>query len=116
MKGMCGMAKKSYKLDREEAALARDMKENPQDWVSSSPELKAKVVQAAKEHAATGKRDRQVNLRWDDWMVENATQRAQEEGLPGYQTLVYSVMYRYLTGKLVDPEVAAARANVRRKS
>jgi predicted DNA binding CopG/RHH family protein len=72
-------------------------------WTAREELMTDELVKAAQSHVESRqKRDRQVNLRWDDWMIEAATRRAREEGLPGYQTLVYSVMYKFLTGRLVD--------------
>ena len=42
-----------------------------------------------------------INIRISAYTLEKVKQRATEEGIP-YQTLISSVIHKYITGKLVD--------------
>jgi predicted DNA binding CopG/RHH family protein len=42
-----------------------------------------------------------INIRISAYDLEKAKQRSGEEGIP-YQTLISSVIHKYLTGKLID--------------
>ena len=51
---------------------------------------------------ATFKKDRRVNIRISTKDLEGIQKRALEEGVP-YQTLIASVLHRYVSGRLVEP-------------
>jgi len=42
-----------------------------------------------------------INIRISAYDLEKVKQRAAEEGIP-YQTLISSIIHKYITGKLVD--------------
>ena len=42
-----------------------------------------------------------INIRVSAYTIEKIKQRSAEEGIP-YQTLISSIIHKYLTGKLVD--------------
>ncbi|MCL2793398.1 MAG: CopG family antitoxin [Spirochaetaceae bacterium] len=42
-----------------------------------------------------------INIRISKYDIEKVKQRASEEGIP-YQTLISSIIHKYVTGKLVD--------------
>ena len=44
---------------------------------------------------------RHINIRISAYDIEKVKQRALEEGIP-YQTLISSIIHKYVTGKLVD--------------
>jgi predicted DNA binding CopG/RHH family protein len=50
---------------------------------------------------ATFKKDRRVNIRISSKDLEALQKRALEEGLP-YQTLIASVLHKYINGRLVE--------------
>ncbi|HRV96232.1 MAG TPA: antitoxin [Anaerolineae bacterium] len=59
-------------------------------------------IQTYSEYAqATFKKDKRVNIRISLKDLEAIQKRALEEGLP-YQTLISSVLHKYITGRLVD--------------
>ena len=69
------------------------------EWVSvSSPAEMAKFKAAAK---ATFKKNKRVNIRISEMDLELLQERAMIEGLP-YQTLMSSVLHKYVTGRLVE--------------
>ncbi len=58
--------------------------------------------QAYSEYAtATFKKDRRVNIRISTKDLEALQRRALEEGLP-YQTLIASVLHKFVNGRLID--------------
>ena len=55
-----------------------------------------------KEYALnTIRKDKRVNIRINEHDLEGIKRKAIEEGLP-YQTLISSILHKYLNGKLVD--------------
>ncbi len=59
-------------------------------------------VQTYREYArATFKKDRRVNIRISSKDLEALQKRAMEEGLP-YQTLIASVLHKFVNGRLVE--------------
>jgi predicted DNA binding CopG/RHH family protein len=44
---------------------------------------------------------RNINIRISAYDIEKVKQKSAEEGLP-YQTLISSIIHKYITGKLVD--------------
>src|SRR3990172_8859750 len=51
---------------------------------------------------ATAIKDRRVNIRMSSIDLSDIQVRALEEGIP-YQTLIASVLHKYVTGRLYDP-------------
>jgi predicted DNA binding CopG/RHH family protein len=66
--------------------------------VASKAEL-AKFKAAAR---ATAIKDRRVNIRLSSGDLSDIQVRALEEGVP-YQTLIASVLHKYVTGRLAEP-------------
>jgi predicted DNA binding CopG/RHH family protein len=57
---------------------------------------------------ATLAKDRRVNIRLSSPVVEGLQARATEEGLP-YQTLISSVLHKFVTGRLVEKPAKPGR-------
>lgn len=70
------------------------------EWksVEKLEEMKRKLIVAASETAI---KDYRINVRISKRDVEALKTRALEEGIP-YQTLVTSILHKYVTGKLED--------------
>jgi predicted DNA binding CopG/RHH family protein len=51
--------------------------------------------------SATFKKDKRVNIRISTKNLEALQQKALEEGIP-YQTLISSVLHKYVSGRLVE--------------
>lgn len=66
--------------------------------VATKTEL-AKFKAAAR---ATAIKDRRVNIRLSSGDLSDIQVKALEEGVP-YQTLIASVLHKYVTGRLVEP-------------
>jgi predicted DNA binding CopG/RHH family protein len=70
------------------------------EW--GSVENLAEEIAAAKEAAeATYGKDQRMNIRISSRDMSQLKVRAREEGIP-YQTLVSSILHRYLTGRLKE--------------
>ena len=85
------------KLDREERELLASVERG--EWRSATPRRAAlqRYLRAARH---TLKKDRRVNIRLSQADLEGLQVRAVEEGLP-YQTLISSVLHKYITGLLI---------------
>ena len=92
------MQMSEIKLDAEEKELLASYEAG--EW-QTVDELEQKV-QTYREYAtATFKKDRRVNIRISSKDLEALQKRALEEGLP-YQTLIASVLHKFVNGRLVD--------------
>ncbi len=86
------------KLDEEERELLASYDAN--EWESVGN--KAEKTQNYSVYArATFKKDKRVNIRISSKDLEAIQKRALEEGLP-YQTLMSSVLHKFVSGRLVD--------------
>lgn len=72
--------------------------------VATKSEL-AKFKAAAR---ATALKDRRVNIRLSSGDLSDIQVKALEEGIP-YQTLIASVLHKYVTGRLAERPVKAAK-------
>ena len=70
------------------------------EWrsIENLEEMKKKLITAATETAI---KDYRINVRISKRDVEALKTRALEEGIP-YQTLVTSILHKYVTGKLEE--------------
>ena len=46
-------------------------------------------------------KNKNINIRISAYDIEKVKQRSAEEGIP-YQTLISSIIHKYITGKLID--------------
>ena len=72
------------------------------EWKSVSRAAKEAERYAGYAAAALAK-DKRVNIRISSRDLEEIQAKAAQEGLP-YQSLMTSVLHKYVTGRLVDPE------------
>ena len=88
------------KLDRQEHAFLKSVERG--EWKSTArlAEERKRYQEYAK---ATHKKDRRVNIRISTKDLEAIQQRAVEEGIP-YQTLIASLLHKYVSGRLVEKE------------
>ena len=87
------------KIDRYESELLAAYEKGALKSVATKSEL-SKFKAAAR---ATAIKDRRVNIRLSSGDLRDIQVKALEEGLP-YQTLIASVLHKYVTGKLADRE------------
>jgi predicted DNA binding CopG/RHH family protein len=87
-------------LNQEEKELLESYEND--EWESiSTPFDIARYKVAAKN---TFKKDKRVNIRMSEMDLELLQEQALIEGLP-YQTLMSSVLHKYVTGRLTDKSV-----------
>jgi predicted DNA binding CopG/RHH family protein len=88
------------KLNQKEKELLKSYDDD--EWVSvANPTDMERYKLAAK---STFKKDKRVNIRMSEMDLELLQERALIEGLP-YQTLMSSVLHKYVTGRLTDKNV-----------
>lgn len=85
------------KLDKHEREILSAFEKGEMRSVATKAEL-AKFRAAAR---ATATKDRRVNIRLSSGDLSDIQVKALEEGMP-YQTLIASVLHKYVTGRLVD--------------
>jgi predicted DNA binding CopG/RHH family protein len=85
------------KTDEYELEILRAFEEGRLQSVATKAEL-AKIKAAAR---ATAIKDRRVNIRLSSGDLSDIQAKALEEGVP-YQTLIASVLHKYVTGRLAE--------------
>ena len=68
---------------------------------------KAELQRLKAAARATAIKDRRVNIRLSSGDLQDIQAKALEEGLP-YQTLIASVLHKYVTGRLIEHAGGAA--------
>jgi len=94
------------KLSKEEKQILKDFEAG--EFKSVLTPRRKKMLQVAAEE--TFKKDKRINIRISSRDLESLQRRALEEGVP-YQTLVSSVLHKYVSGGLHDvmPDKAPLR-------
>ena len=85
-------------LDKEEKELLESIERD--EWKSIS-KLQEEIERSKKIARATIVKDQRMNIRISKKDLDALKIRAIEEGMP-YQTLVSSILHKYLSGKLVE--------------
>jgi predicted DNA binding CopG/RHH family protein len=85
------------KLSTEEREILKDF-ESGELKSRLSPKRIRELQSVAEE---TFKKDRRINIRLSSRDLESLQRRAIEEGMP-YQTLVSSILHKYVSGRLQD--------------
>lgn len=86
------------KLDAEEQEWLASYEAD--EW-QSVKDVEAEKQAYSEYAAATFKKDRRVNIRISSKDLEALQMRALEEGLP-YQTLIASVLHKFVSGRLIE--------------
>ena len=89
-----------YKLDNEEKEILNDYENDEYVEISDMEKEIGKHTEYAK---ATFLKNKRINIRISQRDLEYIQRRALEEGLP-YQTLIASLIHRYISGKLVEKD------------
>jgi predicted DNA binding CopG/RHH family protein len=84
-------------IDHKEKELLQAFERGELESIASQSEL-AKFKAAAR---ATALKDRRVNIRLSSGDLSDIQVKALEEGVP-YQTLIASVLHKYVTGRLTE--------------
>jgi predicted DNA binding CopG/RHH family protein len=88
-------------LDKEEKKLIGSLENDGWQPAADLSRWKIKLAQAATN---TLTKDQRMNIRVTQSDLDGIKLRAAEEGLP-YQTLISSIIHKYLTGRLVDSQI-----------
>ncbi len=91
---------KQDKFDQEESDLSASYDAN--EW-QSVPNLQGDIDRYREIARATFRKDRRVNIRISTKDLQALQVRAIEEGLP-YQTLIASILHKYVSGTLVTTD------------
>ena len=86
------------KLDHQERELSESYDRGEWKSVARSARERKRYQEYAK---ATFQKDRRVNIRISTKDLEAIQNRAMEEGIP-YQTLIASLLHKYVSGRLVE--------------
>jgi len=96
---------KTFKLDKEEQELLDSVERG--EWKSVS-NLKGEIKRHQQYAKNTLKKDRRVNIRVSSKDLEDLQTIAVTDGIP-YQTLMSSVLHRFVNGLLVDNRAGRTR-------
>lgn len=93
--------KQKIKLDKEEQATLEAF-ENAllKGKIKSVPHVKEEIQRFQAIAQASGNKAKRVSLRMTEWDFNKAQETALREGMP-YQTLLASVIHKYLSGQLI---------------
>ncbi|MEO6655965.1 MAG: antitoxin [Pyrinomonadaceae bacterium] len=86
------------KLEKEEADLLKSVEAG--EW-RSTKDLDKEIKRSQEYARATFRKDRRVNIRISEKDLRGLQKRALGEGIP-YQTLISSVLHKYLSGSLTE--------------
>ncbi|TVQ76855.1 MAG: hypothetical protein EA369_09710 [Bradymonadales bacterium] len=90
------------KLTKDEKKVAEDLKRGKYQSLSKSDVKQyAKLATSEVERRKESRKEERINIRLTPDDLAGLRVRAEEEGLP-YQTLVASVIHKYVDGQLVD--------------
>ena len=86
------------KLDKEEQELLDSVERG--EW-KSIPGFKKKAKLYQEYARATFRKDKRVNIRISERDLTGIQKRAMEEGLP-YQTMMASILHKFVSGRYVE--------------
>jgi predicted DNA binding CopG/RHH family protein len=89
------------KLDKDEQAMIDSVEAD--EW-QSTPDLNVEKKRFQSYAEATFKKDRRINIRISNKDLLAIKKRALIEGIP-YQTLIASLLHKYVSGRLVEKEI-----------
>lgn len=89
---------KKIKLDKDEEGLLRSIEND--EWVSIKNK-KREINKYSEMAKKTLKKDRRINIRISNYDIDAIQVKAIEEGIP-YQTLISSIIHKYVSGRLVE--------------
>lgn len=94
-------SKKTFEpIDKEEKDLMESLEDDEWRPVKDFQQQKRRAVEAARN---TLKKDKRINLRLSPKDYHQMQIKAVEEGIP-YQTLISSIIHKYLNGSLVPKQ------------
>jgi len=81
------------------------------EW-QPAPKNKSEIARFAAMASASLAKDKRVNIRISSRDLDDIQAKAAEEAIP-YQTLMASVLHKYVTGRLVEPQTSPTRRSTR---
>jgi len=97
------MKKKIIKLDAEEQEI---LKAFENDEFKSVSNITKEMKKYSKYAQNTIKKDKRLNIRISERDLEAIQRKAIEEGIP-YQTLISSLIHKFISGRLIEPRKVA---------
>jgi predicted DNA binding CopG/RHH family protein len=88
------------KLDNEEKKILNDFEE---DQFVEIPEMNIEIKKHVEYAKATFLKNKRINIRISQKDLESIQRKALEEGIP-YQTLISSLIHKYINEKLVEKD------------
>lgn len=70
------------------------------EWLEV-PDMKNEIEKHASYAKSTTRKDKRVNIRMSQRDLESLQRKALEEGIP-YQTLISSLLHKYVNGRLIE--------------
>ena len=89
---------KAHKLDAEEKSLLKSYEKD--EWKSTKPG-KAELSRYASYAHTTLRKDQRINIRLSQQDLHGIQVKAVSEGIP-YQTLIASILHKYVSGRLAS--------------
>ena len=86
------------KLTKEEKEILDSVERG--EW-KQIPDFKCEAKRFQESAKATLRKDKRVNIRMTERDLVSFQKKAVEEGLP-YQTLISSVLHKYINGRLIE--------------
>lgn len=90
--------KMTDKYSKEEKDIVNDIENGKYKSVKNLDQEKKRYSEYA---AASLRKDKRVNIRISERDLQSIQRKAIEEGIP-YQTLISSLLHKYINGRLVD--------------
>ena len=88
------------KLSKEEEEILNSYEKNE---FTEIPDMEAEIKKHVEYAKATHLKNRRINIRIYQKDLESIQRKAREEGIP-YQTLISSLIYKYISGKLIEKD------------
>jgi predicted DNA binding CopG/RHH family protein len=88
-------------LDDEENNLLEEFERGNLKSVKDLKKAKKEAIKAAEDFL---KKDNRINIRLSEFDLSLIKRRAAEEGMP-YQTLISSILHKYVTGRLTNKDL-----------
>ena len=92
--------KTKSKLDKYEKEVLKSFEND--EWVEI-PKLKNEINKHINYAKSTTRKDKRINIRISQKDLESIQRKALEEGMP-YQTLISSMLHKFVNGKLIEKD------------
>lgn len=93
----------AVKLDKYEKDILESYEND--EWIEV-PDMKNEIKKHAGYAKSTIRKDKRVNIRMSQRDLESIQRKALEEGIP-YQTLISSLLHKFVNGRLIEKNNSA---------